>query len=98
MIDFSAARLSADEWLLIREAYTETYPVRPLLNHVDALTADLAAARERIAQLEGALIKITQVGPLGIDTYKACYEIMRGIACGALSSAAQPTKAGGEKL
>lgn len=47
--DFSNKRLSAAEWSLIREAYAETYPVRPLLNHVDELKA---AARDVIEQMD----------------------------------------------
>lgn len=39
--DFAAARLSVEEWPLVRTAYPETYPVRPLLNHVDELAAAL---------------------------------------------------------
>jgi hypothetical protein len=36
--DFSRSRVSGPkEWRVIREAYAETYPVRPLLNHVDEL-------------------------------------------------------------
>lgn len=36
--DFATVRVSGpEEWRVIREAYAETYPVRPLLNHVDEL-------------------------------------------------------------
>jgi hypothetical protein len=38
--DFSKLRVSgADEWKLLAEAYAETYPVRPLMNHVAELAA-----------------------------------------------------------
>jgi len=37
MTDFSTKRLSAEEFALVRSAYAETYPVRPLLNHIDDL-------------------------------------------------------------
>jgi hypothetical protein len=38
--DFSLVRLNhAGELGMIRMAYVETYPVRPLLNHVDELAA-----------------------------------------------------------
>lgn len=36
--DFATVRVSGpEEWRVIRDAYAETYPVRPLLNHVDEL-------------------------------------------------------------
>lgn len=37
--------LSAEEWLVVREAYAETYPVRPLINEVDLLRAELAECK-----------------------------------------------------
>jgi hypothetical protein len=38
--DFSKLRVSgADEWKLLAQAYAETYPVRPLMNHVAELVA-----------------------------------------------------------
>lgn len=43
--DFAAVRLSASELSMIREVYAETYPVRPLLNHIDELEAELAAIK-----------------------------------------------------
>lgn len=46
--DFATSRVSGpEEWKVIREAYAETYPVRPLLNHVDELKALL---REYMAE------------------------------------------------
>jgi hypothetical protein len=43
--DFAAVRLRPQEWPIIREAYAETYPVRPLLNHIDELREALAVLR-----------------------------------------------------
>jgi hypothetical protein len=39
---------SAEEYVVLREAYAETYPVRPLLNAIDAKD-------QRIAELEAEL-------------------------------------------
>jgi hypothetical protein len=47
--DFSSKRLStAGEWSLIRDLYAETYPVRPLLNHVDELAAALREIGDKV--------------------------------------------------
>jgi len=43
--DFAAVRLSASELSTIREVYAEIYPVRPLLNRIDELEAELAAIK-----------------------------------------------------
>lgn len=56
--DFSKARIgSADEWQLIRDLYAETYPIRPLLNHVDELERQLDSAQSRITDLSATLKK-----------------------------------------
>lgn len=40
--DFATVRVSGpEEWRVIREAYAETYPVRPLLNRIDELETAL---------------------------------------------------------
>jgi len=36
---------TAEEYALFREAYAETYPVRPLLNAIDAKDAEIARLR-----------------------------------------------------
>ena len=45
---------TAEEYALFREAYAETYPVRPLMNAIDAQDAEirrLRAALERIVSM-----------------------------------------------
>lgn len=47
---FASKRLTAPEWPLIREYYQGTYPVRPLINHVDELVAALREIIRRADQ------------------------------------------------
>ena len=46
---------TAEEYALFREAYAETYPVRPLLNAIDAKEAELAQTQ---VLLDGAMKRL----------------------------------------
>ena len=50
---------TAEEYTLFREAYGETYPVRPLLNAIDAKDAEIARLRAREAELLARIDRIS---------------------------------------
>lgn len=84
MTDFASKRLSEAEWLLIREAYAETYPVRPLLNHVDELQS---ALRRIDFELEGSYDS---------GNASARIRVARGIVASYLSNAGLAPSAGSD--
>ena len=49
----STAVPTAEEYTLLREAYAETYPVRPLLNAIDAKDAEIERLRDGLRRLAG---------------------------------------------
>lgn len=54
---------TAEEYALFREAYAETYPVRPLLNAIDAKDAEIERLTEKLDEAlsrNGALVLIAR--------------------------------------
>jgi hypothetical protein len=67
----AAVRLPPEQWAIIREMYAETYPVRPLLNHVDELRAALKALYQRYNDRKGIPYALDQQVRAALD---ACHE------------------------
>lgn len=66
--DFAKSRVSGpEEWKVIREAYAETYPVRPLLNHIDRLEAAINKAIRCNTQAEWRAWVATQSDAAGVE-------------------------------
>lgn len=65
--DFSKVRLKPGELTMLRDAYAETYPVRPLINHVDELRSALQSLADEvgIAAAHGVVLAINNGALIG---------------------------------